>query len=274
MVSYRRYGRYRGVILALGGLILIGASPPSKQDGTNPPQASNEKIERSLEDIATSLKQANKPSEHDKPCSKGDDYRDSDLCAQWKAADAAKSAADAAWWIGGFGLLIGAFTLGAAVAAAIYARSAAIHTKTSADSFIEAERAILHAADGSVGLSNVDGREIVCIDFVNRGRSNGRIIEIGSESNIETENFSISERWTTVPPGGEKAHVPAFDPPKRHEILSVNCWVKYRTTGPDIHTSYFTVKVYWVSGDRYSPVMTIPHWAVETTNPNGHPNDT
>jgi hypothetical protein len=121
------------LIAAFGWLILAAASPPPKDKGANPPQASNEKIERSLEDIAASLKQVNEPSNHDKPCQEGNDERGSDLCAQWKAADSAKSAANAAWWIGGGGLLVGALTFGAAVVAAKFAGRAAKSTKDAAD---------------------------------------------------------------------------------------------------------------------------------------------
>lgn len=70
------------------------------------------------------------------PCLRGEENRYSDLCAQWKAADA--SADSAAWAKGTYfiaigGLVVGALTLGSAVAAAWYARAAANHTKRSAD---------------------------------------------------------------------------------------------------------------------------------------------
>lgn len=75
--------------------------------------------------------------ESDRGCRKGQDNRTSDLCAQWKAADAAY---DSAVWtartyqLGIAGFLVGIFTLFAASMAAKYARDAAIHTKRSADS--------------------------------------------------------------------------------------------------------------------------------------------
>lgn len=62
------------------------------------------------------------------PCEPGDDNRNSDLCAQWKAADAADKAANWAgpmFWLGIVGAGIGVFTLIAAVSAAIFAKSAA-----------------------------------------------------------------------------------------------------------------------------------------------------
>jgi hypothetical protein len=123
---------YRGIILALAGLILVGAQPP-QPDRQHPSEHAGGKIEDSLEDIATALREANKTSGLEKPCQEGDNKRPSDLCAQWKAADAADSAKNATWLFGGLGTLIGALTLGAASAAAFYAKRAADHTKRGAD---------------------------------------------------------------------------------------------------------------------------------------------
>ncbi|MBM6576326.1 hypothetical protein KCP91_08070 [Microvirga sp. SRT01] len=62
-----------------------------------------------------------------KPCKAGQDNRASDLCAQWKAADAAELSA--VWtrntfWVGLLGSVIAFVTLMAAVAAALYAKAA------------------------------------------------------------------------------------------------------------------------------------------------------
>jgi hypothetical protein len=64
----------------------------------------------------------------DRGCRAGDDLRLSDLCAQWKAADAADSSALAAWAQVGTGL----FTLLAAVAAAAFAGHANLQATRSA----------------------------------------------------------------------------------------------------------------------------------------------
>lgn len=67
----------------------------------------------------------------DPGCDKGHDDRKSDLCAQWKAADAAADSAHVAWlqfWIGS---TVSALTLLAAIAAAVYAGAAAHHTASS-----------------------------------------------------------------------------------------------------------------------------------------------
>ena len=75
------------------------------------------------------------------PCEQGEENRNSNLCAQWKAADAAKKSADWAvntFWLGIYGAIIGTFTLAAAGAAAFYAKKAAEHTERGADAAEEA----------------------------------------------------------------------------------------------------------------------------------------
>ncbi len=73
----------------------------------------------------------------DRPCAQGEDDRYSDLCAQWKAADAAKESANwtrRAFWLGVLGVIVGGLTLGAAAAAALYAKAAADAGRRAADS--------------------------------------------------------------------------------------------------------------------------------------------
>lgn len=123
---------YRGIILAIG-LILGAASQPPKADREKPTQSASQQVEQSLADMAASLREANKPSDLEQPCKEGDNKRSSDLCAQWKAADAARSAANATWLFGALGSLIGGFTLAAAWSAAKWARRAAEETKRTAD---------------------------------------------------------------------------------------------------------------------------------------------
>ncbi len=89
-----------------------------------------------LKHIAAALEKLPQASHPDTGCNQGKDNRKSDLCAQWKAADAAKESAD--WTRRTFklsvaGLVVGFLTLAAAAFAAWYARHAAIETKRSAD---------------------------------------------------------------------------------------------------------------------------------------------
>lgn len=88
---------YRLFIVAIG-LVLIAAHPnPVAQPKQAPPQ---ERSANARESIATHYDHELKVEErsnYEKPCAKGDDQRDSDLCAQWKAADSANLAA----WLSG-----------------------------------------------------------------------------------------------------------------------------------------------------------------------------
>jgi hypothetical protein len=92
-------------------LILTGQhpNPPAKGDQAQP----DHRVGDALTDIARTYHEQTERAERSpesRKCEPGDDQRDSDLCAQWKAADAA---ANAAWWAavgtwvsGGSGLLV------------------------------------------------------------------------------------------------------------------------------------------------------------------------
>lgn len=84
------------------------------------------------------------------PCLPGQDNRRSELCAQWKAADAAHEAAvwtGRSFWLGLLGTVVGAGTLIAAFMAAMYAKHAAKEARRSADianaALVASERAWL-----------------------------------------------------------------------------------------------------------------------------------
>jgi hypothetical protein len=115
----------RSVALAVAVIALSAASP--KSGGSPPDSTTDQKVAAALENVASALKQ--QPNAQNRlPCGKRDENRSSDLCAQWKAADAAKSAADAAWYLGIAGAVIAVLTLYVAVRAALYAKEAAAHT--------------------------------------------------------------------------------------------------------------------------------------------------
>ena len=148
MVSNRSNGIYRSVVVALVGLILIGAAP--NKDGINQgDQSASQKAETDqLKAIVTAIKESNRPPKPDNGCKAGKDDRSSDLCAQWKAADAAK---DAAWWTfvaaitTVIGVIVGGFTLVAAGFAAWYAKQAADHTQSGAQAALESVTATKEA---------------------------------------------------------------------------------------------------------------------------------
>lgn len=165
--------------------------------------------------------------------------------------------------------IIAFLTLLAAMAAALYARRAVAESRSNLQSYIDAERAILHAVGGDVGKIDSDGRPSVAIRIKNRGRSIGRVIEMG----VNGSQVGEERRWTVIPPDGEVV-VAAFAPPEKGQPLQIDCWIKYRSIGPDIHVSHFSVNVKWYEGGSNGFIAIAPHWIVKVTNQNGHPSDT
>lgn len=100
---------YRNVFVALAGLALIGAGPKQQQQSVN--GQGNADTQHAAETIATAIRDTIKPPEQDAGCQDRSDKRDSDLCAQWKAADAANSAAIYSFWA----VIISAFATGLVV---------------------------------------------------------------------------------------------------------------------------------------------------------------
>lgn len=126
---------YRGIILAAFGWLILAASPEQQAANRNQAYTDNASAE-ALQNIASAIQQANKRPEAYAGCKAGEDARQSDLCAQWKAADAAWTSAvwtERTFWLGLVGTFIGGLTLAAAGFAAWYAREAARHTETGAN---------------------------------------------------------------------------------------------------------------------------------------------
>ncbi|MBB3861974.1 hypothetical protein GGQ88_003264 [Novosphingobium hassiacum] len=124
---------YRGVILALG-LILSG--PSHAQPGEDNQSKTEQDSANQLARIAAAIEKQPITTAADRGCPPSQDNRQSDLCAQWKAADAAAESAQwALWsfWLTGLGLLVGSGTLFAAWRAAHWAKKAAEHTETGAN---------------------------------------------------------------------------------------------------------------------------------------------
>lgn len=133
---------YRGIILATIGWLILAAS--TEQPATNRNEAYADKASAEvLQNIAIAIQQANKSPEPDAGCEAGQDARNSDLCAQWKAADAAKESADwtrRTFWLGCLGAFIGIATFCAAGYAAWYAKQAADETRRTANAADDALR--------------------------------------------------------------------------------------------------------------------------------------
>lgn len=142
MVSDSSNGVYWRIIAAIAGLILIGANEPPKTSDKAETSNKQGEIANAINGIATAIKNPVETDQTTKPCAKNSDNRNSDLCAQWKAADAATDSANWSWWqvlLGGGGIAIGLLTFAAAFKAAQYAKKAADETGRAAD---EAARSV------------------------------------------------------------------------------------------------------------------------------------
>lgn len=92
---------YRGIVAAIAGLILVGAGQPPQQSA-DPKQNTAQAQENHTPLVASAppSKSANpvQRPKQDQPCGQSRYASNDDLCAQWKAADAASEAAKWAWW--------------------------------------------------------------------------------------------------------------------------------------------------------------------------------
>ena len=123
-------------------------------------------------------------------CEHGQDNRQSDLCAQWKAADSASDAAQWAWWqlvALPIGMAIGLGTLFFAGRAAHYAKLAASETKRAANA---AENAIDETRE--IGRAQARCYVIVSDFTANIGTSDGSAVNLKLQNSGNSPAFAIT----------------------------------------------------------------------------------
>lgn len=104
---------YRIVFVALVGWLILTGANKSSSAAT---KENHEEIDRqrrtnennAAQTIASAIRETITPIEKDRGCNSHKENRDSDLCAQWKAADSARDAAEYAFWT----LVVSAFGTG------------------------------------------------------------------------------------------------------------------------------------------------------------------
>jgi hypothetical protein len=185
------------VIVCVGLGLYIGAiASPPKVGGTNQRAHAQQRV---ISAPNAALPQAPRGEDANSHCKQGEDNRHSDLCAQWKAADAAS---DSAVWTrrAGYaayaGVLIAFFTLLAAVAAALFARLAARHTETGA----KAAQAAVHETK-RIGEAQVRSYLSILkaeIKFNVKGQVDVRLT-IKNSGQSPAERFKLS-CWVTIQP--------------------------------------------------------------------------
>lgn len=89
---------YRLLIAAFVGLVLVAASEPPKLVESPKEKTVDSELAHGLASISSAIAELKQPTEADPPCQPGENNRNSDLCAQWKAADSASDAAQYAYW--------------------------------------------------------------------------------------------------------------------------------------------------------------------------------
>lgn len=122
----------RGIVVLLVAFFTLAAAQP-KEAAREPAGKADQNVAAALENVATALNLDDEAPQHQQPCKPGENKRSSDLCSQWNAADAAKLAADVALWAAIVGSVLGAATLVAATAAAIFAGRAVSEAKRGAN---------------------------------------------------------------------------------------------------------------------------------------------
>jgi hypothetical protein len=134
-----------------------------------------------------------------KPCEEGRDKRNSDLCAQWKAADAAKKSADWGVYLGLVGVFIGVLTLAAAFAAAIFAKSAANATWKTVDVTREIGEAQTRAYLNCTSANYKRAKDSVAADIKIENIGNSPATEVtivGDVTIFDVTGFSTHPRVT------------------------------------------------------------------------------
>ncbi len=200
---------YRYIVIASFGWLSLAASPLTSER-EKPGSSTDNQIGPALENIAESLREANEGSALDSPCEEGKDQRSSDLCAQWKAADSAKSSADATWLFGMLGSLIGSLTLAAAASAAKWARKAAEHTETGAiqagKANITAERMGKAQVRAHLSVQNPefvispDGRWTATYEIRNNGQTPAKDIQFYARAYFIRINPDLTQTGTSTSP--------------------------------------------------------------------------
>lgn len=223
----RLSGRRGRAALAAGAWLLVGAALPEGQQA----QREQAQAHRAGGNAATGapLERENETRSKAGPCRREASDRNSDLCAQWKAADAA---ADSVLWtersfyleLGG--MLVGLVTLGAAIAAAWFAKRAADAAHVSIRPWlaisVSADEAIVTATTIRLKLTvlaknigQTPALDVWCEPrigrLVNRDVSaSGSVIEWPAD---EGEFFSIKRMHPNsgaILPGGERSFTKEF----------------------------------------------------------------
>jgi hypothetical protein len=104
----------RGILVVAVWWIISAASPSAGQNVQAQDPATQAEADKAANTDGTAFLRVDKAPENDRGCRQGEDERSSELCAQWKAADAASDAARwamASFFVGFMGTVLLVWTL-------------------------------------------------------------------------------------------------------------------------------------------------------------------
>lgn len=168
---------YRSLILAIG-LILAGTNHAHAEGGAQK-QDTQQAIAQSLNDIATANRQeaerAKSADEDEAPCGQGKYNSSADLCAQWKAADAA---ADSAWWAWVAAISTIVSTAAVLIAIGLTYQSNAIARDTAKRQL----RAYVNVSTATIERRDGGNEFVVTAHFINAGQTPAHAVKVVGES--------------------------------------------------------------------------------------------
>ena len=182
----------RCIILAIAGLILVGAIEPEKK-ATSGEQSSAQARNTKTSSIIEVGLPAREPRHLG--CDQGKENRNSDLCAQWKAADSAEKSAE--WAVYGFWATLAGIAL---------LTWQIMLTRKALKDTGDATRAMREANDLSEGFSKRQLRAYVCLDLVdiNLQFSIGDVFSLSVKAvnlgSTPASNVSFSNSLGAAPP--------------------------------------------------------------------------
>lgn len=193
---------YRCLIIALvGWLILTAQHPDPKADHEQ--TRTHESVANSLSNIAATYhketERAHSAKDDTEDCGSGKYETNADLCAQWKAADAAR---DSTWWAAAGTYVGGASGVLVLIALGLAYQANRIAKKAVANQL----RPLLHFGD----VYFASDRRILWAEIENKGAGPAINVEVHTISLTEADNSDVcAVSFGTIGAGAKRLH--AFD---------------------------------------------------------------
>jgi hypothetical protein len=229
-MSYRYW-----IIAATLGLVFLTANPEQNwaQERND---AQTEKIDIPWPPYGA-VKDAPNHDKLTEACDPGSEKRDSDLCAQWKAADAAKKAADWSVYLGLAASFVAILTLAAAVMAARYAKDATLETRRIGEAQLRAY--VVSSGVSAVPVCDGDGRILgfhFAVQWRNAGQTPAMNCQINSK--LETAVSVPPFTWDDDPVDGVLATIGPSDKPVTStiEAIKISDIVSTTNSGMTLYT--------------------------------------